>query len=286
MKSLLIAGCGDLGIALGEIAARDGAAVHGLRRDPSQLPAAIRPLAADLTDRATLAALPAADAVVYAAAAGRSDEVAYRTTYVDGVTNLLDALASAGHVPRRFVFVSSTAPYEATDGRWVDETTPVAPAHWSGRALVDAEARVLEAAPGAVVLRLGGIYGPGRTRLVDDVVAGRARWSPGPPRYGNRIHRDDAAAAVVHLLRLAAPEGLYLGVDHEPADLRLVLEWLAAALGAPPPRPSDAAVPPSGPRARSNKRCRNERLVASGFRFRYPTFREGYAPLVAARVGG
>jgi nucleoside-diphosphate-sugar epimerase len=128
----------------------------------------------------------------------------------------------------------------------------------------------------AVVLRLGGIYGPGRDRLVRELREGRARLRPGPPRYTNRIHRDDAAAALLHLLDLAEPAPLQLGVDCEPADQNDVLRWLARALGLAVP-PFGDAERPAGGRPGTSKRCRNARLLASGFVFRYPTYREGYA---------
>lgn len=71
-------------------------------------------------------------------------------------------------------------------------------------------------------------------------------------------------------------ERIYLGVDHEPTDRRVVAEWLVSRLGAESRRKTDG---PSG-RARTNKRCSNARLVASGYEFRYPTFREGFATVL------
>ena len=77
---------------------------------------------------------------------------------------------------------------------------------------------------------------------------------------------------------LASPEPLYLGVDSEPADEETVMNWLAGSLGGPAPRPAE----PDDPRpARGNKRCRNARLLASGYELRYPTFREGYAAVLS-----
>ncbi len=81
-------------------------------------------------------------------------------------------------------------------------------------------------------------------------------------------------------MTLPQPEPLYIGVDHEPAGESEVLHWLAAQLGLPPPRVVKS--PDSGPRRhRGNKRCRNIRLVRSGYVFRYPTFREGYGAMLA-----
>ena len=169
------------------------------------------------------------------------------------------------------MFTSSTAVYAQADGEWVDERSPTLPTAFNGRRLLEAEQLLFAHAPGGVVLRLGGIYGPGRTRLLERVRRGEASYPPGTPAWSNRIHRDDCAGALAHLLELPDPEPVYLGVDNEPTCRRTLLEWLAARLDAPAPRPDPALPPP-----RSNKRCSNARLCASGYRFRYPDFRRGY----------
>lgn len=277
--TVLIAGCGYVGTELGLRLARAGHVVHGLRRDPSRLPPAIRPVAADLGDAASLQAVPRGlAAIVYASSAGGFDEARYRAAYVDGPRRLLDLLAARGEDVRRFVFVSSTGVYARQDGAWVDEATPPEPDDFSGRALLEGERAVAAGPFPSVTLRLGGIYGPGRTRIIDSVRRGEARVRPGT-LYTNRIHRDDAAGALAHLLALEAPAPLYLGVDDEPAAEADVYAWLAQRLGVPPPRP-DPAVPAERLERRGNKRCRNALLRASGYVFTYPTFREGYAALI------
>ena len=275
---VLIAGCGYVGTALAELLAARGLEVFGLRRRPDASCAAIRPVVADLTRPATLRSIPAGvDLVFYTAAAGASSDDAYRAAYVDGLRNLLEALAA--HPPRRALFTSSTSVYVQSDGEWVDESSATEPAHFSGRRLLEGERALAASGVPAVVLRLGGIYGPGRTRLIDAVRSGRAAIRAGPPIYTNRIHRDDCAGALAHLAFLDSPEPLYVGVDAEPAREDEVLRWLAARLGAPAPReaPAAEAEPRAGARrGGSNKRCRSARLVASGYRLRFPTFREGY----------
>jgi nucleoside-diphosphate-sugar epimerase len=280
-ERILIAGCGYVGSALARRLAAAGHRVHGLRRRPEGLPAGVHPVAADLLDPASLRALPAAlDAVVYAASAGGGAEPAYRAAYVDGLRNLLDALACLSEPPRRAIFTSSTAVYGQHGGEWVDETSATEPADFRGRILLEAE-RLLAAGPfRATALRLGGIYGPGRTRLVESVRAGGVTIQPGGPWWTHRIHRDDCAGALAHLLALPEPEAVYLGVDDEPADRGEVLRWLAARLGAPEPRvANDAAADPDA--RGGNKRCSNARLRASGWRPLFPTYREGYAALIA-----
>ena len=91
-----------------------------------------------------------------------------------------------------------------------------------------------------------------------------------PNRWTNRIHRDDAAAAVVHFLtRTEAPGRLYVGTDDEPALLGDVAAHLAQRLGAPVPPATDPALA-------TGKRLSNARLRTTGWVPAYPTYREGY----------
>jgi nucleoside-diphosphate-sugar epimerase len=282
MANLLIAGCGYVGSELARVRAARGDTVYGLRRNPVGLPPGVIPIPADLAVPRSLADLPSAiDIVVYAASPGGRDDAFYRTTYVEGLRNLIAVLAAQGQKPRRTIFVSSTAVYGQTRGEWVDETSETKPDHFSGRRLLEAEALLRDSGLPSLVLRLGGIYGPRRTRLVDEVRQGRAALAPGGPRYTNRIHRDDCAGALDHLIELSEPADCYLGVDSEPEDEAVVVRWLAGVLGASPPRLAGAdqrRTPRSG-----SKRCRNARLVESGYAFRYPSYREGYAAVLAER---
>ena len=291
-----------------------------MRRSARQLPAPLRPLSVDVTDRLALERMtPDADVVVYAVAAGRRDEEACRRAYVDGVATLLDVLEGrTTGLPRRVFFVSSTSVYGERGGAWVDETTPVQPNGFPGECLIAGERRMLASPIPATVVRFGGIYGPGRGWLIERARAG-ARCIDDPPRFTNRIHRDDCAGVLAHLIARTWERGrsarmeqdrsppagasggdattpvvesliehvddapisageVCVGVDDAPATEYEVLAWLAARLGAPAPRrirDEEAAARGSG------KRCSNARLRASGYRFRYPTYREGYAAVLA-----
>jgi nucleoside-diphosphate-sugar epimerase len=280
MARVLIAGCGYTGIALGTQLASEGHAVWGLRRKPELLPATIHPLKADLCDPGSLALIPPKlDFVFYTAATERADDASYHAAYVIGIRNLLDHLFETHQPLRRIFFTSSTAVYAQAGGEWVDETSETVPREFSGRRLLEGEALLLRGPFAATVVRMAGIYGPGRTRLIDQVRRGEAVCQTAGPRYTNRIHRDDCAGALQHLMRLSSPETVYLGTDNEPADQAEVLRWLARQLGSPPPR--SESIAPSGRESKSNKRCRNSRLLQSGYSFRYPTFREGYEAILA-----
>ena len=279
MSRVLIAGCGDVGTALGLSLAGHGHEVFGARRSAHRLPEPLHPLPVDLTDaRAIERAVPTVDAAVYAVAAGSRDEGAYRRAYVDGVSALLEVLEARTEPPRRVFFVSSTSVYGERGGEWIDETAPLAPRGFAGESLVAGERRMLASPIPATVVRFAGIYGPGRGWMIERARAG-ARCAGDPPKFTNRIHRDDCAGVLAHLVDLGDRcDDAYIGVDDAPVEECEVLEWLAARLDAPPPRRvrgDEAASRASG------KRCRNARLRASGYRFRHPTFREGYAAVLA-----
>lgn len=280
MRRVLIAGCGYVGTALGRMLAADGGEVFGLRRSPGKLPDGIEPVLADLTDPSSLDALPTdLDAIAVTVSADGRTEAAYRAAYVDSLRNLLDLLAAQGQTPARIVFTSSTGVYRQSGGEEVDETSPTQPASSTGRILLEAEQTLLAAPFPAVVLRLAGIYGPGRTRLIDRVRDGSARCVEGAPVWTNRIHRDDCAGALRHLLTLEDPEPVYLGVDDDTADRCEVLRWLADRIGvAPPPT---VAAEEAGRSRGGSKRCSNDRLTGSGYRLRYPSYRDGYAEMLA-----
>lgn len=278
--TILLAGCGDLGTEAGLRFAAAGHRVVGWRRSPSKLPPEIEGVAADLSSPGLPPVPPDTTAVVVAVAADSPTEAAYRAAYVDGLSHVLDALERDGVTPRRVLFVSSTAVYGDAGGGWVDESTTAAPGSFSGRTLLEAESLLAERLRGtpsaAVTLRLGGIYGPGRTRLIDQVRTGSA-IIPDVPRYTSRIHRDDAAGAIVQLCTMEEePSPVYLGVDNDPAELGDVLRFLAVELGRDVPPTGDAGDPRGG-----NKRCSNALLRSTGYSFRYPTFREGYRDILA-----
>ncbi|WP_422758488.1 SDR family oxidoreductase [Paenarthrobacter sp. C1] len=275
--SVLIAGCGDLGTEAGLRFVSAGHQVFGIRRSPEKLPPQIRPIRADLSRE--VPELPAnAEIVVIALAAEAPTEEAYRAAYVVGLRNVLDAVDRQTVPPKRILFVSSTAVYPDAAGAVVDESTPTMPTRFSGRILLEAEELLLARAgqATATILRLGGIYGPGRTRLIDQLRAGKA-VIPGQPKHTNRIHRDDAAAMIVHLATMnERPASVYLGVDDDSSEYGDVLRFLAAALRLPEP-----PVGPTSDGGAGDKRCSNRRLRSTGFELSYPSYKEGYRAILA-----
>jgi len=217
--------------------------------------------------------------VVYAVGADERSPEAYRRAYVEGQQRLRDALDRRGDRVERWIFTSSTVVYGESSGGWVDENTTPNPRDELGAVALEGEQAARTPGTTHVVLRLAGLYGPGRDRLVREAAAATTALDP-EPSYTNRIHRDDAAALVLASLAHARPPPLVVGVDDEPADRADVLRHLARELGVPEPQVDPAL------RSRAHKRCRSlvrEELLA---RLQYPTFREGYADAVArARAG-
>ena len=282
MARILIAGCGDVGTALGLMLDERGHEVIGARRSAERLPVALHPLSIDLTDCASVERdVPAVDIVVYCVAAGRRDPDAYRHAYVDGVAALLEVLERRPESPTRAIFVSSTSVYGERGGAWIDESAEVKPAGFTGECLVAGERRMLESPIPATVMRFAGIYGPGRGRLIERARAGGS-CSDQPPRFTNRIHRDDCAGVLAHLVGSAVRgerlDDVYIGADDAPVAECEVLDWLAARLGAPSPKRIRTGEPTA---QGAGKRCSNARLRSTGYRLRYPTFREGYAAVLS-----
>lgn len=273
---VLVAGCGYVGSALGRGLRAAGHDAVGIRRSPP--PGSEDVVALDLTDSEASVrwfdTAPPFDAVVSCVAASRGDERAYRAAYLDTLASLQRALRATQPAPPALWFTSSTSVYAQDAGEEVDEEAETAPPSFRGQVQLEAEARIADWEGAHLSLRLGGIYGPGRTRLAASVRDGEA--SRAGATYTNRIHRDDAAGALAHLLDRheagAALPGTLIGVDDEPALRGEVVEWLARGLGVTPAPLEDGAA--------RGKRCRNARLRATGYVFRYPSYREGYAAVL------
>ncbi len=272
---VLIAGCGDVGNVLATGLLRDGHVVYGLKRDVSTLPEGVLPVRADLLDPATLANLPAdIDRLVFMPTPASRDAEGYEAIFIRGWKNLWSGLENE---PERTLLVSSTAVYGEDEGAIVDEATEPNPSRFNGRLLLEMERLAGTCTKRLVVVRISGIYGPGRDRLIRLAASDGLEVQQVPPAFTNRIHRDDAAAALKHLLEIDEPQGLYLAADDLPAPRYEVLAWLAAIQGHEPPKALVAE------NAGQGKRVSNRRLRESGFVLTYPDYRAGYSAVLEQR---
>ncbi len=279
--NVLVAGCGWLGEALARSLARQGHRVTGIRRDPERARAlatlGVAPLALDLARPGAASRLPPdLDWIVACQAASGEGADAYRDAYLRANEALLEAARRQG--VRGLVYTSSTGVFGQDDGRDVDELTSPHPASDNARVLVEAERLVLGSGLPARVVRLSGLYGPGRLGVIDRVRSGRLALGPGDDAWTNWCHQEDAIAVVVASLERGSAGGLYHGSDASPLRRRELVEWIAGRLGIEAPRRAEAPPPAHG----ANRRVLSERTRAElGLTLRYPSVRDGLAACFA-----
>ena len=269
---VLIAGCGDVGSVLAVSLMQAGHVVYGLKRDTSSLPGGVVPIKADLTRPDTLTKLPKEiDQLVFMPTPASRDQAAYEAIFLQGWKNLWNGLKQA---PLRTLVVSSTAVYGESNGGIVNEETVPDPTGFNGKVLLEMERLAAACTDSLVVVRISGIYGPGRERLIRMAASSDLKVQQSPPCFTNRIHRDDAAAVLKHLLEIEKPQALYVATDDLPAPRYEVVEWLAKAQGKPAP------IGLTDENAGSGKRVDNQRLRDSGFELSYPDYRCGYGAVL------
>jgi nucleoside-diphosphate-sugar epimerase len=283
MAQAVIAGCGYVGNELARMLIDEGHDVFGIRRDVSKLVPGVRGIEGNVAQPKSLGPAPErVEYVVFAVGADEGTEQAYRRAYLDGLAGFLEWLADEGQRPRRLVMVSSTSVYGQRRGEHIDELSPTHPTQFRGETLLASERLGAASGLSTVVVRLGGIYGPGRESLIDRAREGKLQ-TRSTQHFTNRIHRDDAAGVLRYLLFHPSPESLYLGVDDEAAEESELYSWIAKELGVAAPSGEEEDEAANGRRSAGSKRCSNRRLRESGYAFRYPTYREGYAELIRAR---
>jgi nucleoside-diphosphate-sugar epimerase len=269
---ILLLGCGDIGIALGTRLQHEGHHVTALRRNIEALPASMPGLALDYSQADELAGLANLQfdvAVMTPTPAGPSEQ-GYLQGILQPVCNLLNLWREGP--ARRLIYVSSTRVYGNRGGDWVDETTTPAPADAQARLLEEAESKLLESRHEVSVVRFSGIYGRHPSRLLQRLGQGQL-CAAEPPRFSNRIHRDDCVGFLAHLLQCRRRHSLYLATDSLPALSREVEEWLLQALGREPV--SELQI-----KADSNRRCRNTRMLETGYQLKYQDYRAGYNAMI------
>lgn len=273
---VLVAGCGFLGEALCDNLHALGAQVVGLTHSPESAErlAAGKDYAvhaADISDGSSLAQVKEklgeqCRAVFHCASTKGGGEEKYRQVYTEGMRQLLAVFR-----PPWCLFTSSTSVYPQVEGEWVNEETKEGPASATGRCLREAEDLAL--ASGGAAARLAGLYGPGRSILLQRFLSREAVIDGLEPdaagRWINQIHRDDAASALVWLWQ-RQEKGIFNVSDNRPLQQREVYQHLGARFGLPLP----PVQPPQPQRRRgwSNKRVSNGKLLSTGWVPRFPDY--------------
>lgn len=274
-ESLLVIGAGYIGFEAALEARKKGFQVYALARNEQKKKAlqdeGIVPLPGDLTAPETLPEFPSVQRVLFSAAPDGHTEEDYEKIYLKGLQAVLERLTRADQI----LWISSTSVWGEGVQGVVDESVAPSPREAKARLLLEAERQVLSSRFPAMVLRLSGIYGPGRNRLA---AFREGRWpEPETPlRYLNLIHREDIVRVIDFLFERAEPGEVYIGTDCEPVLNREIAQWLSVQFPRSQPLPLFSGKEPAG------KRCSSFKLQAMGFRFRYPAFREGYSGLIAA----
>lgn len=281
MLNILIVGCGDIGVRCAGGLRDQGYSVTAVRRNISVLPDWLEAHSADVTNPSSLTCISENhfDVVIYILAAAAFNAADYRAAYITGVENTLAALEGSRQSLKRFIFVSSTGVYHQNNGETVDENSSTEPATFNGQLVLEGEQLVRANAFGTCV-RFSGIYGPDRLRMINRVAAGQGSGIKSTA-FSNRIHVEDCAGVLLHLVnQVAADQDLfdvYLASDSLPATTSEVESFIAERLGL--------TLAQSGPAEQSrriagSKRCDNRRLLESSYEFIYPDYRAGYQAII------
>lgn len=303
-RRLAVFGAGYVGGALARRALANGWRVAALTRNPetaAELRAAgAEVVVAELADEDWWAApelAAGAERVAVTVAAGGGGAEGYRRSYVEGLRSVVrwgrglaavcEARGAGDAMPGHLIYTSSTSVYPQDGGARVTEADEVGGEAETTRALVEAERICAEWAAtgaGATVLRLAGIYGPGRVHLVGQVLSGEV--SGRPESHLNLIYRDDIVNAMDAVWARGAEAKAVADVfnvaDEGAATKGEVVAWLAARLGVAMPR--FTGLPAGGRRMVTPDRIidASKARAVLGWRPRRPTFREGYAEVLAA----
>lgn len=282
MARILSLGTGSLAAQLPQFLQHE---LIGIKRSGGDLEG-IQLFQCDLTQEAavirqTLIEIGKVDVVLFTATPGTRVESAYRQTYCEIPAQMMSIMASLGWTPY-WLHVSSTGVFQHQGGEWVHENTQPAPVTAISKLLRQSELLVEEYTHGASILRLAGLYGQGRTHLLNSLKVGRQVQST-PWSYTNRTHREDAVRAIAFLIEraLQLPQHgshqveYFHGVDHEPAPLHEVAGYLAKLHGLP--LPEYYSQKGEGALLSQNKRVGNRRLIEAGFQFKYPNYRQGFS---------
>jgi nucleoside-diphosphate-sugar epimerase len=263
---LLLVGHGFLGHAIARVFRENGWDITATTLSGSD-----GTLSCDVGNPADVARLLQADFIVHCAASGRGGAEAYQRVYVDGCRNLAEKFPNTP-----LLFTSSSSVYAQTDGSIVRENSPTEPDRDTGRLLLEAENVVLTA--NGLVVRLSGIYGPGRSVIIRKFLNGESVIEENGRRFLNQIHRDDAATAILHLANQPIRGEIFNVSDSTPLTQLECHQKLAKMFSRP--------LPPLGPRDLNRKRgwthkqVSNEKLRKTGWHPKFPSFLDAISDIV------
>ncbi len=283
-ETRLVVGCGYLGRRAAELWRDAGDEVFVTTRSPERAAQfradGFQAIQVDLTQSTKWPSFPAAATVLFAVGFDRHAGVEMRTVYVDGLRRTLDALpANVG----RFIYISSTGVYGQSQDEVVDEDSPTEPTRQGGKICLEAESLLRSHPVGAraIILRLAGIYGPGRIPRLDAIRAGEPLALP-TEGFLNLIHVEDAARIVLLAAELARPPRTYLVSDGHPLKRSAYYNEVARRLNAPRPTYVEPGENAAATRAEASKRLDIRRLLTElPVTLKYPNYKHGLKAILA-----
>lgn len=272
--TIMIVGCGDLGSYIAQLATSQNYHVIGVTRSGvSTVP--IHMIQADVTKQNSIDVIRDVnpDFLIYCVAASGQTDALYKAQYVDGLQHVLKT-QEHNHKLKHVFFVSSTRMYGQSNVDLLDETITPEPKDFGGYRLLEAENLLHQFQCPATALRLTGIYGPGRLRMIR--LAKTPELWPEKNTWTNRIHRDDAARFIIYLLKMKINQQqllpCYIVTDSLPTLQYDVIHWLAKQLNVT----FDNRTMPET----HGRKLNNQLMLSTGFELQYPNFKSGYSTLI------
>jgi nucleoside-diphosphate-sugar epimerase len=279
IKSLkvLIVGCGQLGFSIVKNADSDVFKLYGFSRSLRKSPASIEMHQVDIlkTEAIDVIKLINPEIIIYAVSADTQSIESYQDHYVVGLKKTYEAILKLDHFKHLF-FVSSTRVYGQKTTKILSELDIAEPSDYGGEALMEAETVARQLKDKATILRLSGIYGPNRKRMIQLAQSNPGNW-PATNNWSNRIHEEDAARFIVFLMKRImmneSIEPLYLVTDGVPTKQYDVLTWIRNRLQLT----TDTIELPI---LESGKQLQSVLLNQTGFVLKYPDFMYGYEAMI------
>ena len=279
IKSLkvLIIGCGQLGFSIVNNADPDVFKLYGFSRSLRKSPASIEMHQVDILKTEAIDAIKLVnpEIIIYAVSADTQSIESYQDHYVVGLKKTYEAILELDHFKHLF-FVSSTRVYGQKTTKILSELDIAEPSDYGGEALMEAETVARQLKDKATILRLSGIYGPNRKRMIQLAQSNPGNW-PATNNWSNRIHEEDAARFIVFLMKRImmneSIEPLYLVTDGVPTKQYDVLTWIRNRLQLT----TDTIELPI---LESGKQLQSVLLNQTGFVLKYPDFTYGYEAII------
>ena len=274
---ILIVGCGQLGFSIVKNADPDIFKLYGFSRSLKKSPPSIVMHQVDILKNEAIDVIKSVnpEIIIYAVSADTQSVESYQDHYVAGLKKTYAALLELDHFKHLF-FVSSTRVYGQKTTKILSELDIAEPSDYGGEALIEAEAVAGQLKDRVTILRLSGIYGPNRTRMIQLAQSNPGNW-PATNNWSNRIHEEDAARFIVFLIKrimLKEPiEPLYLVTDGIPTKQYDVLTWIRKRLQLT----TDTIEIPI---LESGKQLQSVLLNQNGFILKYPDFTYGYEAII------